>query len=79
MSNDAAILGRAIRAVTDECRYCRCHGDSCSIGGGEKCCWVDELKTLCNHPACLQKDANFKRKFNRQKGRKVRLVKGRVA
>lgn len=79
MSNDAAILGRAIRAVTDRCRVCGCEGDSCNVGGGEKCVWMDSLKTLCSNPRCLQVAAIQEKKFNREKRRRVRLVKGRVA
>lgn len=54
MSNDAAILGRAIRAVTGKCRVCGCGGDTCNVGQGEKCMWMDELKTLCSAQRCIQ-------------------------
>lgn len=79
MSNDAAILGRALRAVTDECRVCHCKGDHCNVGQGEKCVWMDSLKTLCSNPRCIQVAEIRAKKFNRERRRGVRLVKGRVA
>lgn len=79
MSNDAARLGAILRAITNKCRICGCEGDSCSIGGGEKCMWLDELKTLCNSPHCIQVAEIRDRQYARQKRRRVRLVKGRVA
>lgn len=82
VDRDMAILGRLIRLVTNKCRFCACQGDSCSIGGGEKCCWVGDAvpeKTLCNNPACLRKMEIQKEKLKRVKTRRVRIVKGRVA
>lgn len=79
MSNDAAILGRALRAITGKCHVCGCEGDTCSVGGGEKCVWMDSLRTLCSNPRCIQVSAIQKKQFERQKRRKVRLVRGRVA
>ena len=80
MSNDSAILGRALRAVSGVCRVCGCHGDSCSVGGGEKWVWMDELKTLCSNPRCLQVAEIFRKKFDREsRRRKVKLGKGRAA
>lgn len=69
MSNDAAILGRAIRAVIGTCRVCGCSGDTCSIGGGEKCFWMttNPEKTLCSHPRCIQADAIQRKKIERER------------
>jgi hypothetical protein len=76
---DAAILGRAIRAITDKCHVCGCEGDTCSVGQGEKCVWMDRMKTLCSNPRCIQVSEIQAKKFNRERRRGVRLVKGRVA
>lgn len=36
------------------CRYCGCHGDSCTLPNGEKCCWSDAGCTVCNAPGCMR-------------------------
>jgi hypothetical protein len=41
-------------AVSGTCRYCRCHGESCSLPNGEKCCWSDAGCTVCNAPGCMR-------------------------
>jgi len=53
MSHDAAMLERVLRQVTGECRVCGCHGDSCSLPEGERCVWVDKMRSLCSSPPCL--------------------------
>jgi len=74
MSNDSAILGAIVRQLVDECRVCHCHGDECAIGGGERCCWLDELRTLCNNPRCIQVDATRRTQAAREaRQRRVRL------
>jgi len=78
VDRDMAILGRAIRAVTGECRVCHCEGDSCNVGLGEKCMWIDELKTLCSNPRCIQAAEIRSKKLKREK-RQMRFAKGRVA
>jgi len=70
MSNDAAILGRVIRAISGECRVCHCHGDACSVGLGEMCVWMDGLRTLCSNPKCLAIYAARKKFEKRQRRRR---------
>lgn len=53
MNQDAAILARAIVPLLETCRVCGCHGDSCSLFTGERCVWVDRLRTLCSNPDCI--------------------------
>lgn len=77
---DAAILGATLRAITGKCQVCGCEGDTCSVGGGERCVWMDKLKTLCSNPRCIQVAEIRTKKFKREhRVRRVRLVKGRVA
>jgi len=66
MRNDAAILGRAIRAVTGRCRVCGCEGDTCNVGQGERCVWMDELKTLCSSQRCIQVAEIVAKKIERE-------------
>jgi hypothetical protein len=67
VSNDAAIIGGLVRWLSGTCRVCGCHGDSCALreGGGERCVWVDKLKTLCNSEACIAADAISKKNHKR--------------
>lgn len=65
MSNDKAILAAAILPFCNTCRICGCSGDSCSLPAGEKCCWVDSVKTLCSNPRCLWR-AELLRKRHRE-------------
>jgi hypothetical protein len=67
MSNDAAILGRALREITGKCRVCGCGGDSCNVGQGEKCVWMDALKTLCSNPRCIQAAEIVAKKIERER------------
>jgi hypothetical protein len=79
MANDAALLGQIVRSITGKCRVCHCGGESCRIGGGELCCWMDDMKTLCSNPRCIQvAEIQKKRDAREQKHRRVRL-KARVA
>jgi hypothetical protein len=34
------------------CRYCRCHGEACTLPNGDKCAWVNADCTLCSAPGC---------------------------
>lgn len=79
IDRDSAILARTIREITGKCQVCGCEGDTCSVGGGEKCVWMNHLKTLCSNPRCIQVAEIRSKQFDRAKRRKVRLVKGRVA
>lgn len=80
MSNDAAILARAILPSCETCRVCGCHGDSCSLEAGERCCWMNELRTLCSNPRCVTADSiNRKRTDRESRRRRVKRVKGRSA
>lgn len=36
------------------CRYCRCHGETCTLPDGEKCAWSNADCTVCNAPGCLR-------------------------
>jgi hypothetical protein len=35
------------------CRYCGCHGESCTLPNGDKCCLNDE-SGVCNGPGCMR-------------------------
>lgn len=35
------------------CRYCGCHGESCSLPNGDKCVLSDE-SGVCNAPGCMR-------------------------
>jgi hypothetical protein len=69
MSNDKAILAAAILPSCGECRICRCHGDHCSLEAGEKCCWVDQFRTLCSNPRCVMAAAVKRKQYRRQAAR----------
>lgn len=62
MSHDAAILARAILPLCGICRVCGCHGDACSLEAGERCCWMDDLRTLCSNPRCVTAAAQRRKK-----------------
>jgi hypothetical protein len=80
VNRDSAILGALLREITGKCQVCGCEGDSCNIGGGEKCAWLDKLKTLCNNPRCIQVAEIRKRQFERdKKHNRVKRTKGRAA
>lgn len=78
-TNDRIFIGR-ILALLDEfsgtCRYCGCHGESCSTATGDKCCWQDALRTLCTNPACLRAAARERRRRQprRQYGKRGRAA-----
>lgn len=74
MSNDAAIIAAALLPSMGKCRVCGCGGDSCSLPWGEKCCWVDELRTLCNNPACRTAAALKKKDVERDRKRAAAKV-----
>lgn len=76
MSNDAAILARFLREVVGRCRICGCEGDSCSIGGGEKCFWMTTVpeKTLCSHPRCLTAARYRDRQVERERRQAVAKI-----
>lgn len=77
MSNDAAILARAILPSCGACRICGCEGDSCSLEAGEKCCWMNDLRTLCSNPRCVMADSiNRRREARDACRRRVKRVKG---
>jgi hypothetical protein len=79
--SDVMILGSLLNLLSGTCRHCCCHGDSCSIGGGERCSWVhtEIERTLCNNPACQQKEfyakQDAKRKADREAAEAARLAK----
>lgn len=70
---DQAILGSLLREITCTCRVCGCQGDSCPIGGGEKCAWLTTNlpKTLCNNPRCIVVAEARDRELERAKRRGV--------
>lgn len=43
------------------CRYCGCHGETCTLPDGEKCAWSDPERTVCTAPGCLRAEAARKR------------------
>jgi hypothetical protein len=74
MSSDSARLGAIVRQLVGECHICGCHGDSCATGGGDRCVWMTELRTLCSNPRCIQVDAIQRKRHAREaRQRKVRL------
>ena len=72
MNQDAAILARAIVPLLETCRVCGCHGDSCSLFTGERCVWVDRLRTLCSNPDCIAAVERLKKKQKHQQQRNER-------
>ena len=68
---DVTIIGSLLNLLSGTCRHCGCQGDSCSIGGGEKCGFVDPLRTICNNPACLTKEMYRKQDEERAAKRKA--------
>jgi len=77
MSNDAAILGRFLREISGTCRECGCHGDTCSVrtGGGDRCFWMDDLRTLCSNDSCVIAAARKQKKHKREARRKSRVLR----
>ena len=80
MSDDRAIIGSLVKALGGTCRVCGCHGDECSLEAGERCCWMDNLRSLCSNPKCVM--ATHYRAKRQQKDRRhaaVKTTKRRVA
>jgi hypothetical protein len=44
----------ASAAAHGTCRYCGCHGESCSLPNGDKCSWGNGDCTVCNAPGCMR-------------------------
>lgn len=68
---DRTIIGSLLALLSGTCRHCGCPGDSCSIGGGERCGFVDLLRTVCNNPACVTKEMYRKQDEERAAKRKA--------
>lgn len=82
---DAAVLGRLVRELAGTCSVCGCHGDSCKLEDGDRCCFVNKLRTLCSNPRCVV-EADKQRKNHKYAVRRAersargrRKVKGRAA
>jgi hypothetical protein len=80
VDRDSAILGRVVRQLLGKCRVCGCEGDSCSVGGGDKCVWMNNTRTLCSNPRCIQVAAiRDKRDKREARQRRVKVGKGCAA
>jgi len=44
------------------CRFCGCHGESCTRSDGDKCWWANSTSTLCSAEACLRAEAERARR-----------------
>jgi hypothetical protein len=71
---DKAIIANVVRQLSGTCRHCGCHGDSCRKGDGDRCGWIDSMRTLCSADSCLIAEGKAKRKHKfatrrRTKGR----------
>lgn len=78
---DRAIIRNAVlaaRSVEGECKYCHCHGDSCSLpeGGDARCTWFNNSRTVCTGPGCIRAHGKEERK---RKLFSSRRPKGRAA
>jgi hypothetical protein len=69
MSSDRSILAAAILPLCGKCRVCGCGGDQCSLPEGEKCCWVDALRTLCSNPRCVTAADISRKRYLREQRR----------
>jgi hypothetical protein len=76
---DQVILGALMRELIGKCQVCGCAGDSCNKGGGETCGWLDDKKTLCSHPRCIQVAAIRRKQFDRDQRRRLKKTRGRAA
>ncbi|MEO6982138.1 MAG: hypothetical protein ABI072_03375 [Edaphobacter sp.] len=65
MSNSEILLAQTLLQLSGRCRVCGCGGDECSLRAGEKCCWIDDLRTLCSNPRCIM-TAEIQRKRDRR-------------
>jgi hypothetical protein len=73
--NDAANLARILAPLMGTCRICGCHGDACSLETGDRCCWVNALRTLCSKPSCvIAADRQRKQEARAQKREEERLA-----
>lgn len=75
MADDRAILGRLLReleAGSCTCRFCGCHGESCRLDDGDKCCWIDRFRTVCSSKPCTIRYYAEKRTQQRVFGRRKR-------
>lgn len=75
MSNDAAILARAILPLCERCQICKCGGDSCSLEAGERCCWMNSLRTLCSNPRCVRAYEQKRKLDRRERDREMARAK----
>lgn len=39
------------------CRFCGCHGETCTLPNGDECAWADESCTVCSAPGCQRAEA----------------------
>jgi hypothetical protein len=73
MADARFTLGSLMALLSGTCRHCGCHGDSCAIGGGEKCGWcaTEIERTLCTAPGCVMKEFYRKEREKREAKRKA--------
>ena len=77
---DKAIIARVARELEEAggtCRFCGCHGDTCSLPEGGRCVWADRFRMTGSAPACQGSGGQGKEQA--QVGSAAKVPEGSIA